>query len=160
MMRPSGPALTESLMACSACFSRLRHRAAADVVFGVGVGVVALDVLDVLLDQVEAAPGGRVVGVDHQPLAERRGDRRVGADHLAAQELKIQFALGIHLPASISSVSFVWPHPARPWAGDAPAHAPERFIVTAFTRLWTQRPSVETGARLPEPKPAPLEHEH
>ena len=61
------------------------HAAARQVVLGVGVGVDALQVLQVLLDEGQAAPRGRVVAVHHEPPAERGVEGRVDADDLAAQ---------------------------------------------------------------------------
>jgi hypothetical protein len=71
------------------------HAAAGDVVLGVGVGVAALQGLQVALDEHQAAPRGGVVAIDHQPPAERRVERRVDADDLAAQEVE---APVVHAP--------------------------------------------------------------
>ncbi len=64
------------------------HAAAGQVVLGVRVRVDPLQRLQVALDEHQAAAGGRVVAVDHQPAAERRVERRVDADDLAAEELE------------------------------------------------------------------------
>jgi hypothetical protein len=45
------------------------HAAAGDVVLGVGVGVAALQSLQVALDEDQAAPGGGVVAVNHRTSA-------------------------------------------------------------------------------------------
>ena len=67
-----------------------RHRAAGDIVLGVRVGVDALQALNVALYDRQAAPGRRVVGINHEPVAERRGHGCVGADDAAPEIVKIQ----------------------------------------------------------------------
>ena len=76
---------------------QVRHRTAADVVLGMRVGVDALKVLDVALDQAEAAAGGGVIGIHHQAVAERRGHRGIGADHLVAQEWRSPVCMFVSL---------------------------------------------------------------
>ncbi len=64
------------------------HAAAREVVLGVRVRVDPLQRLQVALDEHQAAARGRVVAVDHQPTTERRVERRVDADDLAAEVLE------------------------------------------------------------------------
>ena len=66
------------------------HAAARQVVFRVRVGVDALQVLQVALDEQQAAARRRVIAIDHQPAAERRLERRIDADDLGAQEIEGQ----------------------------------------------------------------------
>jgi len=61
----------------------------------VGIGVNALEVLDVAFDQAQAAAGSRVIGVHHQAVAERCRHRGIRANYLAAQGGKIEFAVRI-----------------------------------------------------------------
>ncbi len=67
------------------------HAAAGEVVFGVGIGVDALQLLQVLLDEEQAATRRRVVAVHHQAAAERRVEGGVDADDLRAQEVEGQW---------------------------------------------------------------------
>ena len=64
------------------------HAAAGEVVLGVRVRVDALQRLQVALEEDQAAARGGVVAVDHQAAAERRVERRVDADDLAAEEIE------------------------------------------------------------------------
>ncbi len=64
------------------------HAAPGQVVLGVRVGVDALQVLQVALDEVQAAAGRRVVAIHHQPAAERGLERGVDADDLRAEEVE------------------------------------------------------------------------
>ena len=75
---------------------QMGHRASADIVLGMSVGVDALQVLYVLLDQVQTPAGGCVIGIHHQSFAEGRRDGGVGADDLAAQKVEFQCATGVH----------------------------------------------------------------
>ncbi len=91
------PRVDRHLDALLGLVQQLAHAAAGDVVLGVGIGVDALQALQVGLDEAQAAPRCRVVAVHHQPLAERRLERRVDADDLLAQES------GVELPHRRSS---------------------------------------------------------
>ena len=67
---------------------QLRHVAAGRVVFGVRVRVGALQALQIVLDEQQAAAGRGVVAIHHQTFAERRGERGVDADDLLSKEFE------------------------------------------------------------------------
>jgi len=72
---------------------KLAHAAAGDVVFGMRIGVHALQTLQVGLNEAEATPGSGVVAIHHQPLAKRRLKCRIYADDLLPKIGRLKFVL-------------------------------------------------------------------
>ncbi len=109
---------------------QVAHAATGDVVLRVGVGVDPLQALQVALDENQAAPGRRVVAVDHEPAAERRVECRIDAHDLAAQEFEIPLVhAGIvrekvpvlrfrKRPDSARRDSRYWPLGVRSWPAE------------------------------------------
>jgi hypothetical protein len=75
----------------------MRHRAAADVVFGMGIGVDPLLVLDVFLHETQTTAGGGVVRIYHQARAEWRIHGRIGSDDFCSERREIQGARLVHV---------------------------------------------------------------
>ena len=89
IMRPSGPRINRFFDAFFRLHQQLSHGAPADVVFGMGVGVNALQVLQVRFDQHQAAAGSGIVGIHHQAITERCFNGCIRTDHLGPQGLDV-----------------------------------------------------------------------
>ena len=105
--RAGGAAADRNDPAIGACVDRLfdrtfrllqqmGHGTAADVILGMGIGIDTLEVLQVLLNQVQAAAGCRVVGINHQAFPEWCCHRCIRTDNLASEEIKVHSAIRFH----------------------------------------------------------------
>ena len=139
-IRPLGARVHRALDRVLRLVQQAAHAAAGEVVLGVRVRVDALQRLQVALEEDQAAARGGVVAVDHQAAAERRVERRVDADDLAAEEIEAEVVHG-RIVEGVSPLygkrcqSPVCPRPGHPWPGRRPGaqHRNATFVFTGRT---------------------------